>query len=162
MPGLGRSCEGPWGGLVRVLGCLFDSFWLSWGVLGHLGVLLWPVFGSFWLSWGVLGPLGAFFWSLFGALGVSWGAFLALRAPVQPKLTKKLDFGGFFVDAFFECVLASFFGGSNPEKSIKTICFSLVFANFHKIDVFKKFKKTLHLGSILGSQNHQKSITNSV
>ena len=33
------------------------------------------------------------------------------------------------------------FGGSEPEKSIKTIVFSMVFANFHKIDVFEKSAK---------------------
>ena len=34
-----------------------------------------------------------------------------------------------------------FFEGSQPEKSIKTIVFSMVFANFQKIDVFEKVAK---------------------
>ena len=38
----------------------------------------------------------------------------------------------------------SFLGGSKPEESLKTIGFSMVFVNFHKINVFEKnAKKTL-------------------
>ena len=33
------------------------------------------------------------------------------------------------------------FRGSEPEKSIKTIVFAMVFANFHNIDVFEKSAK---------------------
>ena len=35
------------------------------------------------------------------------------------------------------------FGGSKPEKSLKTIVFSMVFANFYKIDIFEKIMKKL-------------------
>ena len=34
-----------------------------------------------------------------------------------------------------------FFGGSKLEKSLKTIGFSMVFVNFHKINVFEKNAK---------------------
>ena len=34
-------------------------------------------------------------------------------------------------------------GGSKPEKSVKTMVFSMVFANFQKIDVFEKAAKKL-------------------
>ena len=40
----------------------------------------------------------------------------------------------------FSIVVGSLFGGSNFEKSIKTIDFSMVFVNFHKIDVFDSTK----------------------
>ena len=36
-----------------------------------------------------------------------------------------------------------FFGVSKPEKSLKTIGFSMVFVKFHKIDVFEKVTKKL-------------------
>ena len=57
----------------------------------------------------------------------------------------KIDFG----DAFFRCFFRMrfgidffrIFGGSEPEKSIKTVVFSMVFANFQKIDVFEKSAK---------------------
>ena len=71
----------------------------------------------------------------------------------------KIDFGRFgggkmeakinFLEISLRCFfgmrfgidLGWIFGGSKPEKSIKTIVFSMVFANFHKIDVFEKIPK---------------------
>ena len=55
-----------------------------------------------------------------------------------------------------------FFGGSEPEKSLKTIGFSMVFVNFHKINVFKKNAKKPRFGIVFGSQNNEKSRTNCV
>ena len=53
------------------------------------------------------------------------------------KMKAQIDFLAVLFDVFFECVFASilgrfFFGGSEPEKSIKTIDFSMVFINFQK------------------------------
>ena len=63
----------------------------------------------------------------------------------RPKRRPKSSFGRSFVDVFSECVSASFFcgnwEGSDVEKSIKTIVFPMVFANFQKIDVFEKVAK---------------------
>ena len=50
------------------------------------------------------------------------------------------------------------FGGSELEKSMKTIVFSMVFANFQKIDVFEKSAKKHRFWS----QNQEKSRTNGV
>ena len=60
----------------------------------------------------------------------------------RPKRTPKSTFGELFFDAFFERHFGidfwSFWGGCNLKKSLKTIGFSMVFANFHKIDAFNK------------------------
>ena len=60
----------------------------------------------------------------------------------RPKRTPKSTFGELFFDAFFERHFGidfwSFWGGCNLKKSLKTIGFSTVFANFHKIDAFNK------------------------
>ena len=63
----------------------------------------------------------------------------------RPKWTPKFDFRGIFFDIFFDCVLASIFGGflEAREKSVKNNVFPIVFANFQKIDVFKKVAKKL-------------------
>ena len=54
----------------------------------------------------------------------------------------KIDFGEGFLQCFFRMRsgidFGSFFRGSNLEKSLKTIGFSMVFAIFHKIDVLEK------------------------
>ena len=43
-----------------------------------------------------------------------------------------------FFRARFGIDFEQIFGGSKAEKSLKTFVFLMVFANFHKIDVFKK------------------------
>ena len=57
----------------------------------------------------------------------------------------EIDFWEAFLRCFFPaCFGIDFgwiFGGSHLEKSIKTIVFSMVFANFHKIDLFEKVAK---------------------
>ena len=63
----------------------------------------------------------------------------------EAKTEAKIDFW----EVFFRCFLRMRFGidfgwifeGSNLEKSLKTIGFSMVFANFQKIDVFEKISK---------------------
>ena len=69
------------------------------------------------------------FWSDFGRFG-------------DAKMEAKIDFSDVFFHAFFEYVcwidFKWFSGGSKPEKSLKTIVFSMVFADFHNIDGFKK------------------------
>ena len=45
---------------------------------------------------------------------------------------------------------------------MKTIVFSMVFANFHKIDVFEKMRKNLDFGVVFGGQSEEKSRTNCV
>ena len=60
----------------------------------------------------------------------------------EANMVAKTDFLEVIFRCFFRmrfCIdFGWFFGGSQPEKSIKTIVFSMVFANFHKIDVFEK------------------------
>ena len=59
----------------------------------------------------------------------------------------KTDFWEVFFQCFFRMCFCMdfglFFGGSKPEKSLKAIVFSMVFANFYKIDIFEKIKKKL-------------------
>ena len=54
----------------------------------------------------------------------------------------EIDFWEVFFKVFFErdfgIDFGLIFGGSKGEKSIKTFVFSMVFANFNKIDVFEK------------------------
>ena len=73
----------------------------------------------------------------------------------------KIDFLEVFLRCFFgmrfSIDLGWIFGGSKPEKSIKTIRFSMVFAHFQKIDVFEKVRKDLDFGIVFGGQNHEKS-----
>ena len=72
-----------------------------------------------------------------------------------------IDFGKVFFGCFFQLrfriVFKSFLAGSHLEKSIKTIGFSMVFAHFIKIDLFKKSHKN---GSILASFGEAKTIKN--
>ena len=69
------------------------------------------------------------FWSDFGRF---WDA----------KMEANIDFSDVFFHAFFAYVFCIdfrwFSGGSKPEKSLKTIVFSMVVANFHGIDGFEK------------------------
>ena len=57
----------------------------------------------------------------------------------------KIDFGEGFLHCFFRMRsgidFVSFLRGSNLEKSLKTIGFSMVFAIFQKNDVFEKVSK---------------------
>ena len=69
------------------------------------------------------------FWSDFGRFS-------------EAKMEPRIDFLDAFLRSFFQMRFGidfgSFSGGPNPEKSIKTIVFSMFFANFHKIDIFEK------------------------
>ena len=60
----------------------------------------------------------------------------------RPKRKPKSTFGELFFDALFERNFGidfwSFWRGWNLDELFKTIGFSMVFANFHKIDAFKK------------------------
>ena len=82
------------------------------------------------------------FTSLLGGIFVVLGSIL--EGFGEAKWKPKLIFWKFFLDVFLDCVfidLGWIFGGSKPEKSIKTIGFSMVFAHFQKIDVFEKSAK---------------------
>ena len=63
----------------------------------------------------------------------------------EAKTEAKIDFWDVFFRCFFRMRFGIdfgwIFGGSKPEKSIKTIVFSMVLANFQKIDVFEKSAK---------------------
>ena len=65
-----------------------------------------------------------------------------LEAFRSPNGCQNQLLGSFLFDAFFErhfgIDFCSFWGGCNLKKSLKTIGFSMVFANFHKIDAFNK------------------------
>ena len=54
----------------------------------------------------------------------------------------------------------SFFRGSNLEKSLKTIGFSMVVAIFKKSTFSKKYRKNMDFGVDFGGQNHEKSRKN--
>ena len=56
----------------------------------------------------------------------------------------------------FRIDFGCFFGGSQPEKSLKTIGFSMVFVNFHKIHIFEKIAKQLGFLSGFGKLKLQK------
>ena len=83
-------------------------------------VALWSDFSRFWSdferSWEAKMDAKIDFWEVF------WRCFFRIRSGI--------DFG-------------SFFRGSNLEKSLETIGFSMVFAIFQKIDVFEKVSKKL-------------------
>ena len=57
----------------------------------------------------------------------------------------KIEFFKVFFEVFFGRIFGIdfewIFGGSKLEKSIKTIVFPMVFAKFHKNDVFEKVAK---------------------
>ena len=57
----------------------------------------------------------------------------------------KIDFSTVFFRCFFRTRFGIdfgwIFGTSERDKSTKTIVFSMVFVNFHKIDVFKNIAK---------------------
>ena len=67
------------------------------------------------------------------------------------KMEAKIDFLEVFLRCFFGMRfgidLGWIFGGLKPEKSIKTISFSMVFAHFQKIDVFETSTKKLRFWS---------------
>ena len=74
------------------------------------------------------------------------GFWIDFRTFWEAKMEAKTDFWEVFFQCFFRMCFCMdfglFFGGSKPEKSLKTIVFSMVFANFYKIDIFeKKIKK---------------------
>ena len=81
-------------------------------------VALWSDFSRFWSDfdkfWEAEMDAIIGFWEIF------WRCFFRMRSGI--------DFG-------------SFFRGSNLEKSLKTIGFSMVFVIFQKIDVFEKVSK---------------------
>ena len=70
---------------------------------------------------------------------VDFGKFL------EAKMEAKIDFWDVFFRCFFGLRFSIdfgwTFGGSEPEKSIKTIVFSMVFVNFQKIEIFEKSAK---------------------
>ena len=84
----------------------------------------------------------------------------------EAKTEAKIDCWEVFFRCFFRLRFGIdfewIFGGSEPEKSIKTMVFSMVFANFHKIDVFEKMRKNLDFGVVFGGQSEEKSRTNCV
>ena len=63
----------------------------------------------------------------------------------EAKMEAKIYFCEMILPCFFRkrfgIDFGWFFGGSQPEKSIKTMVFSMVFANFHKIHIFEKVTK---------------------
>ena len=64
---------------------------------------------------------------------------------LEAQTEAKIDFWEVFFRCFFRVRFGIDFlwnlGGSDVEKSIKTIVFPMVFANFQKIDVFEKEAK---------------------
>ena len=70
-----------------------------------------------------------------------------MRGFGRPKWRSKSVLARFFSDVFFRLhvgiVFGSFLGASDLENSVKTIGFSMVFANFYKIDAFKKVAKQI-------------------
>ena len=62
----------------------------------------------------------------------------------------------------FRIDFGCFFGGSQPEKSLKTIGFSMVFVNFHKIHIFEKIAKKLGFWSGFGRLKSQQIEENMV
>ena len=75
-----------------------------------------------------------------------WNDFSRFWSDFDKFSEAEMDAKTDFMEVPFQCFFRMrfcmdfglFFGGSKPEKSLKTIVFSMVFANFHKIDVFKK------------------------
>ena len=71
-----------------------------------------------------------------------WSDFNKFR---EAEMDAKTDFWDVFWRCFFRMRsgidFGSFFRGSNLEKSLKTIGFSMVFVIFQKIDVFEKVSK---------------------
>ena len=65
----------------------------------------------------------------------------------EAKMEAKIDFLKLFLPSFFRLRFGidfgSFFGGSNHEKSLKTIGFSMVFVNFQKIAICEKVSNKL-------------------
>ena len=78
----------------------------------------------------------------------------------------KIDFWEIFWRCFFRMRsgidFGAFFRGSNLEKSLKTIGFSMVFAIFKKSTFSKKYRKNMDFGVDFGGQNHEKSRKNGV
>ena len=78
-----------------------------------------------------------------------WSDFSRFWSDFERFWEAKIDAKTDFLEVTFRCFFRMrfcmdfwlFFGGSKPEKSLKTIVFSMVFANFHKIDVFEKVVK---------------------
>ena len=60
---------------------------------------------------------------------------------MEAKIDFWVVFFRFFLGLRFGIDFGWIFGGSEPEKSIKTIVFAMVFAKFQKIDVFEKSAK---------------------
>ena len=88
-----------------------------------------------------------FFWSffldaMFFTFFRRWVDFGRFR---EAKTWAKIDFRDVFCRCFFRMRFGIdfgwIFGGSELETSVITIVFSMVFANFHKIDVFEKKAK---------------------
>ena len=77
----------------------------------------------------------------------------------------QIDFSTVFFRCFFRTRFGIdfgwIFGTSERDKSTKTIVFSMVFVNFHKIDVFKKSTKKvqiwIHFGMPKPLKIHKKS-----
>ena len=75
-----------------------------------------------------------------------------------------------FLDHFLRCFFrmrfgidfSSISGDSDLEKSTKTIVFSMVFVNFHKMHIFEKIAKKLGFWSGFGRLKLQKNEENMV
>ena len=81
---------------------------------------------------------------IFGFL-VDFGRFW--EAKMEAKIDFWVVFFRYFLGLRFGIDFGWIFGGSELEKSIKTIGFSMVFVDFQKIDVFEKSAKKLQFWS---------------
>ena len=74
----------------------------------------------------------------------------------------KSIFRRFIFDAFFERALTSILGGFSEPRNLKNqqkqLFFSMVFVNFHKIDVFKKVEKNHGFGIHFWRPKQRKSV----
>ena len=75
----------------------------------------------------------------------------------------KIEFGSFFCNAFFDCVLASTLRGLLEAPNLKNHCFSSEKSMiFIKSTLSKKYRKIVDLGFVFGCQNVAKSIKQDV
>ena len=94
------------------------------------------------------------FKTLLGAIRVDFGRFW------EAKPEAKIEFWEVFLRCVFRMRFGvdfgRIFGDSKPEKSIKTMVFPMVFAIFHKIDVFEKNPKKFRFWNRFGRPKQRK------